>query len=136
MIKNAVLITLMIFESVNGTVLTGDGGEAQGAFHLHAIAVAEVNRVYGTHYRWPRDARDYETSREIAWLYIQHVGKKYKHPHEWYQQYRGGNDGVRQNVGPERAMAWEVEYYRQVRLLRESDMWKSRIEILENWKIK
>lgn len=65
------LPALIAVESSGRDDAVGDNGKAYGPLQIHAILVADVNRIHGTSYRH-RDAFDRDTAIEIARLYLSH----------------------------------------------------------------
>lgn len=73
---NAILLSLLValraVESSNGT----DISNGKGDYQIESICVADVNRVYGTHYRYPRDVQNRKRAEEIAILYMAYWGPR------------------------------------------------------------
>ena len=64
----AAMVIILRIETNNGTnVRDGDGGRAVGHYQMHRIAVDEVNRLYGTSYKYS-DRRDFVKSTEMCRL--------------------------------------------------------------------
>jgi len=68
------LIALRAVESTNGLDPMANGNDYQ----ITRVCVQDVNRIYGTRYRWPRDVRDRETAENIVFLYLSYYGCLYK----------------------------------------------------------
>ncbi len=68
----AAMSIILAVESNGGMdVRDGDGGRARGAYQIHAVAVREVNRLYGTSYRHS-DAYDFASATKMCWLTLEH----------------------------------------------------------------
>lgn len=67
----AILAALIQVESGGRADAIGDGGRAIGCLQIHAAAVADVNRIYGTRFAHA-DARCPVKARRIAALYLAH----------------------------------------------------------------
>lgn len=61
-----IISMLRVIESTNGTDPRANGNDLQ----ITRICVRDVNRIYGTKYRYPDDVRDRRRSEEIAVLYL------------------------------------------------------------------
>jgi len=70
----ALLIALRAVESTNGLDPRANGNDYQ----ITRVCVQDVNRIYGTRYRWPRDVRDRETAENIVFMYLSYYGIVYK----------------------------------------------------------
>ena len=66
-------IALMALENPQNLDAIGDAGE-RGPLQIRPIVVRDVNRIYGTTFTLD-DCFDYDTSVEIARLYLEHWGK-------------------------------------------------------------
>lgn len=74
MSTNAVLLAAVMMTESGGRNITGDGGRAVGPLQVHAAAVADVNRAFGTRYTH-RDMADRAKAAAVfdayLWLYAQ-----------------------------------------------------------------
>lgn len=66
------LAAIAVVESGGNPAAVGDRGRSVGAYQIQAICVADVNRIHGTDYRWPEDARNPVTAAAIARTYLEH----------------------------------------------------------------
>ena len=62
----ALLIAIRIVESTDGLDVKARGNNYQ----ITRVCVEDVNRIYHTRYRWPKDVRNDETAENIAFLYL------------------------------------------------------------------
>ena len=74
------IAALIVVESGGDPNAVGDGGRSVGILQIQEICIQDVNRLYGTDYEWPQDARDPNTSREICRLYLTHYLKHVQNP--------------------------------------------------------
>ena len=74
MSTNAILAAVLMQVETNNRPLIGDNGRAIGPLQVHAGAVADVNRAFGTRYRH-RDMMDRAAATAVLdrylWLYAQ-----------------------------------------------------------------
>lgn len=81
MITNTVAALLIPFliqvESGGVDTAIGDGGRALGCLQIHAVCVADVNRISGKNYTMS-DCLSRETSAEICRLYLDYYGSAYE----------------------------------------------------------
>jgi len=66
------LAALTAVESGGNAYAVGDNGSAVGCLQITRPVVVDVNRVYGSRYKWPDDCYDKMRSQEIATLYLHH----------------------------------------------------------------
>jgi len=105
---NASLLAALIFvESGGNNKAIGDEGWSIGCLQITEICVRDVNRIYGTHYRWPHDCFDRKSSIEICVAYLAHYGGKSKSLEKAARQWNGGPKGHR---SPE-----TISYWRKVK---------------------
>ena len=64
------LLAIMLVESGGRDNAVGDRGKAVGALQIHKEVVADVNRVYGTHFTWPASCFSRKDSFDIAEKYL------------------------------------------------------------------
>lgn len=69
MLTAQLIAAMMLVESHGDPSAIGDGGRALGVLQIHACAVADVNRRFGTQYRH-RDALHARHAVRICRLYI------------------------------------------------------------------
>lgn len=71
------LSCLIAVESGGNARAVGDGGRSIGILQISKGCVDDVNRIYGTRYRWPDDCWDPKKSMAICTLYIhEHAGRE------------------------------------------------------------
>ena len=73
----ALLIAIRVVESTDGLDVRADGNNYQ----ITRVCVEDVNRIYGTRYRYPADVRDEETAQNIAFLYLAYYADVYRREH-------------------------------------------------------
>ena len=76
MITNTIvslLLAIRVVESTDGLDPKANGNDYQ----ITSVCVHDVNRIYGTNYKWPSDTRDRETAENIILLYLTYYGYKY-----------------------------------------------------------
>ena len=102
MSTNAVLLAAVMMTESGGRNITGDGGRAVGPLQVHAGAVADVNRAFGTHYRHA-DMADREKAGAVfdryLWLYA--TPKRIGRPvtdEDRARIWNGGPDGWRRKA--------------------------------------
>jgi len=69
----ALLTAIRAVESCDGLDAKANGNDYQ----VSSVCVADVNRLYGTRYRWPDDVRDRATAENIIVLYLGYYGVRY-----------------------------------------------------------
>jgi len=69
----ALLTAIRAVESCDGLDRRANGNDYQ----VTSVCLADVNRLYGTRYRWPQDVRDSETAEDIIILYLGYYGVRY-----------------------------------------------------------
>ena len=62
---------IAVVESGNNATAVGDRGRAAGILQIHHSVLLDVNRKYGTCYKWPGDAFNIHHARNICKLYLQ-----------------------------------------------------------------
>ncbi len=72
MIPEMLLAAMIMVESSGRDDVFGDNGQAAGCLQIHACVVEDVNRVYGTQYRWPDDCLNRDRATAICRLYLRH----------------------------------------------------------------
>lgn len=100
---SALLAALIAVESGGDCKAIGDKGRSIGCLQITSACVADVNRIYGTHYRWPDDCFDRKSSIEICVAYLTHYGGKSKSLEKVARQWNGGPKGHR---NPETIAYW------------------------------
>lgn len=70
-----IIAILIQIESGGVDHAIGDNGDALGCLQIHAIYVADVNRVYHTNYTH-KDALDRKKAIEMTQLYLMHYATK------------------------------------------------------------
>ena len=110
---NAALLAAMILVESNGNPrAVGDEGRSIGILQISRGVVDDVNRIRGTHYKWPDDCFDRKTSIEICFAYLSWYGGKSKSPEKFARIWNGGPRGHR---NPDTRAYW-----RRVRAAMES----------------
>ena len=71
------IAVLMMIESGGNPNEIGDNGKAVGILQIHKIVIDDVNRIYGTDYRYD-DRTDVKHSDSICRLYLAYWGDKYE----------------------------------------------------------
>lgn len=71
------ILALAMVESGGDPHAVGDAGRSYGHLQIQRAVVEDVNHVYGTNYKWPRDARDPQVAEEICELYISYWMQKH-----------------------------------------------------------
>ena len=66
------LAALIAVESGNQADAIGDNGRAIGCLQIQKACLLDVNRVYGTNFRWPDDCFNRYLSGRICDLYLTH----------------------------------------------------------------
>ena len=92
-----IIAILIQIESGGVDHAIGDNGDALGCLQIHAIYVADVNRIFHTHYTH-HDALDREKAIEMTELYLMHysdAGRLGKEPtvEDVVRMHNGGNNG-------------------------------------------
>ena len=91
----ALLLALIAVESGGDPRAIGDEGRAIGVLQIGAAVVLDVNRVYGTRYKWPTDCYNARTSAVICVQYL----KLYTEPDDsdevLARKWNGGPSGHR-----------------------------------------
>lgn len=70
----AMLIAIRVVESTNGLDPKALGNDYQ----ITKVCVQDVNRIYGTRYRYPQCTRNREDAENIVLLYLTYYGMKFK----------------------------------------------------------
>jgi len=89
------LAALMLVESGNQADAIGDNGRAIGCLQITKACVRDVNRIYGTRYRWPDDCFNRYLSGRICDLYLsayvteERLGRK-PTPQDFARAWNGG----------------------------------------------
>jgi len=92
---SALLAALIAVESGGNNQAIGDEGRSIGCLQITEACVRDVNRIYGTHYRWPNDCFDRKASVEICVAYLTHYGGKSKSLEKAARIWNGGPKGHR-----------------------------------------
>jgi hypothetical protein len=87
-----VIAILAMIESSNQPNAIGDNGKAIGILQIHRSVVKDVNRIYGTNYKWPEDCKDKEKAKDICFKYLSYYGKD-KTPEQLARIWNGGPNG-------------------------------------------
>jgi soluble lytic murein transglycosylase-like protein len=101
---SALLAALIAVESGGNNQAVGDNNRSIGCLQITEACVRDVNRIYGTHYRWPNDCFDRKKSVEICVAYLRHYGGKSKSLEKAARQWVGGPQGHRK---PETRPYWK-----------------------------
>lgn len=67
---SSLLQAMIQVESRSRDDAKGDNGKAAGCLQIHAVMVADVNRLSGTSYTWPTDCFDRAKSSEMWRAYM------------------------------------------------------------------
>ena len=94
-----IIAILIQIESGGVDHAIGDNGDALGCLQIHAIYVADVNRVFHTHYTH-HDALDREKAIEMTELYLMHYTTKERLGREpnvmdFVRNHNGGPNGYK-----------------------------------------
>lgn len=68
----ALLAAMIAVESGGDCRAVGDEGRSIGILQITEACVRDVNRIYGTKYKWPHSCFDEFNSRSIAHCYLLH----------------------------------------------------------------
>ena len=106
------ILALITVESGGNNKAVGDNGQAYGALQIHISVVQDVNRIYGTTYKY-RDRYSRQVSAHICQLYLMHYASRKRLGREpTYQDmariWNGGPNGYKKNS--------TLNYWRKVRL--------------------
>jgi hypothetical protein len=86
------LIAAMIMvESSGNNLARGDGGRSLGPLQITRDAVRDVNRVYGTQYRW-KQMTNRVTAVDVCIKYVR-IYRKNPTPEEFVRIHNGGPSG-------------------------------------------
>lgn len=102
MSTNAVLLAAVMMTESGGRNITGDGGRAVGPLQVHAVAVADVNLAFGTHYTHA-DMGDRAKAAQVfdryLWLYAtpKRIGRAVTNE-DRARIWNGGPDGWRRKA--------------------------------------
>lgn len=95
----SLLVALRAVESTNGLDVRAKGNDYQ----LTKVCVEDVNRVYGTRYRWPEDTKNRDNAENIVLLYLMHYGDAFLRAHgriptseEFARMFHLGYEGMSQ----------------------------------------
>ena len=91
----ALLAAMIAVESGGDCRAVGDQGRSIGILQISRGVVEDVNRIRGTHYKWPDDCFDRRKSIEICVAYLTHYGGKSKSLEKAARQWVGGPQGHR-----------------------------------------
>ena len=91
----ALLAAMIAVESGGDCRAVGDQGRSIGILQISRGVVEDVNRIRGTHYKWPDDCFDRRKSIEICVAYLTHYGGKSKSLEKAARQWNGGPQGHR-----------------------------------------
>jgi hypothetical protein len=61
---------VIVVESGGDPNAVGDNGHSVGILQIQAPVIEDVNRRFKKNYRWPQDAQNAATAREICRLYL------------------------------------------------------------------
>lgn len=99
MLTELLMAAMICIESGGNPNAIGKYGE-RGILQIRPAVIADVNRVYGTNYVFPRDAVNPVTAREITHKYINHYAKLYERKYKkkptnksLLAMWNGGPDG-------------------------------------------
>ena len=107
MISEALIAAVMMVESGGDPNAIGDHHRARGAFQIHAAAVRDVNRFYGTQYTH-RQMHDPQAARDVFVRYLRiyvtprRLGRQ-PTAQDYARCWNGGPDGWRE---PETVTYW------------------------------
>ena len=101
------LPALIYVESRGNPAAVGDNGQSVGILQIRECVVRDVNRLYGTTFRWPEDCRSEWASTVIAVRYLCHYAGQDGSPEKWARVWNGGPNGYRRRA--------TVEYWGRVR---------------------
>jgi len=87
-----------MIESGGNDFAKGDNGDAIGCLQIHAGVVKDVNRIYGTAYRWPESCYDRAKSINICRLYLDHYAPKTATDEMKARIWNGGPKGHRKKA--------------------------------------
>jgi len=71
---SALLAALIAVESGGNNKAIGDQGRSIGCLQITEACVRDVNRIYGTTFKWPDDCFNRYLSQRICTLYLAHYG--------------------------------------------------------------
>tara|TARA_R110000868_G_scaffold139147_3_gene353891 strand:+ start:349 stop:684 length:336 start_codon:yes stop_codon:yes gene_type:complete len=91
----ALLAAMIAVESGGDCRAVGDQGRSIGILQISRGVVEDVNRIRGTHYKWPDDCFDRKKSVEICVAYLNWYGGKSKSLEKAARQWNGGPKGHR-----------------------------------------
>lgn len=100
---SALLAALIAVESGGDCNAIGDNGRSIGCLQITEACVRDVNRIYGTTFKWPDDCFNRYLSQRICTLYLSHYGGKSKSLEKAARQWVGGPQGHRK---PETRPYW------------------------------
>lgn len=100
------LAALMLVESGNQADAIGDNGRAIGCLQITKACVRDVNRIYGTSYRWPDDCFNRYLSGRICEQYLTHWCGPDASPEVLARTWNAGPSGHKQKAS--------LKYWRKV----------------------
>jgi len=100
------LIAIRVVESTDGLDVRANGNNYQ----ITKVCVEDVNRIYGTKYKWPKDVTEAEASQNIAFLYLSYYADQYRRDYGRVPSkavlariYNRGYEGMKRGEGREYA---------------------------------
>jgi hypothetical protein len=108
MISEMLLMALITVESGGNDFTVGDSGKAAGCLQIHKEVIEDVNRIYGTTYRWPQSCYSRETSKEICRMYLKHYAPKRAKAKMISRIWNGGPKGHKKQA--------TLKYWKKVKL--------------------
>ena len=91
----ALLLALIAVESGGDPRAIGDNGKSVGVLQIGASVVLDVNRIYGTRYKWPTDCFNARTSAVICVQYLKLYTEPYDSDEVIAREWNGGPKGHR-----------------------------------------
>ncbi len=104
---SALLAALIAVESGGNTKAVGDQGRSIGCLQITEACVADVNRIYGTTFKWPDDCFNRYLSTRICDLYLSHYGGEKATDHKLARIWNAGPQGHKKAVS--------LKYWRKVK---------------------
>lgn len=89
------LAAMIAVESGGDDTAIGDNGRSIGALQIGRQCVIDVNRVYGSTYRWPEDCYNRAKSVEICTKYLTHYCGNRASNEVYARTWNGGPRGAR-----------------------------------------
>lgn len=89
------LAALIAVESGGDCNAIGDNGRSIGCLQITEPCVRDVNRIYGTTFKWPDDCFNWYLSTRICDLYLSHYGGEKATDHKLARIWNAGPKGHR-----------------------------------------